>query len=194
MDAAKPLLNLRNNACRAVTTISEELDDFASAHAFFSEACEDRRDAGCFHLALLESDRGNSELAMELMKPLCDRKYIIHKNVHTSGCTEYARMKLAWKSQNPRPARDAAIQMPALAITVLLPLIAVVFSFLRRHHVGLILSALAFLSYGYYEYGVAPYANIRIDLLVILPVLLINLVTFLANVVVLIRRKSRSGR
>jgi len=29
---------------------------------------------------------------MEMMKPLCDRKYIIHKNVHSSGCTEVNNM------------------------------------------------------------------------------------------------------
>ena len=189
MDAAKPLLNLRNNSCRSVTTISGELDGFTSAYAFFSKACKEGQDAGCFHWSLLESERGHLELAMEMMKPLCDKKYIIHKGVHSSGCTEYAQMKQVWKVQNPRPARDSSIQMPVLAITVFLPLMAVVISFLRWHHAGLILSGLAFVSYGYYEYGVGPYTNIRIDLLVVLPVLLVNLVAFIANVVVLVKKR-----
>ncbi len=127
---------------------------------------------------------------MEMMKPLCDSKYIIHKGVHSSGCTEYAQMKQVWKVQNPRQTRDSSIQMPVLVITVLLPLIAVLISFLRRHQAGLILSGLAFVSYGYYEYGVAAYANIRIDMLVIMPVLLVNLVAFIANAVVLVKKIS----
>ncbi len=188
MDTAKPLLNLRNNSCRAVAKISGELDNYISAHSFFDKACNDGEDAGCFHLALLENDRGNLQLAMELMKPLCDRKYIIHKNVWSSGCNEYKRMKRAWEVHNPRQPRDDAIQIPALVITLLLPVIATVYLFLRRHYVGLILSGLAFISYGYYEYGVSPYANIRIDLLVIYPLLLLSLAIFIASAVLLFKR------
>jgi len=88
IEAAKSLVNLRNNSCKAVTTISGELDNYASAYSFFDKSCNDGKDAGCFHLALLENDRGNLQLAIEMMKPLCDRNYIIHKNVHSSGCTE----------------------------------------------------------------------------------------------------------
>ncbi len=127
------------------------------------------------------------------MKPLCDRKYIVDKNVHSSGCTEYEDMKRAWEAQNPRPPRqprDNIIQIPVLVITLLLPLIATVFLFLRRLHVSLILSGLAFISYGYYEYGVSPYAAIRIDMLLILPLLLLSLAIFLASVVLLFKRKS----
>lgn len=148
---------------------------------------------GCFHLALLENDRGNLQLAMEMMKPLCDRKYIIHKNVHSSGCTEYKDMKRTWKAQNPRPPRQPradSIQFPVFVITFLLPLVATVFVFLKRYFVSFILSGLAFIFYGYYEYGVSPYAAIRIDMLLILPLLLLSLVIFLTSVVLLFKRKS----
>jgi len=193
IEAAKSLANLRNNSCKAITTISGEIDNYASAYSFFDKACNDGKDAGCFHLALLENDRGNLQLAMEMMKPLCDRKYIIHKNVHSSGCTEYKDMKRTWEAQNPRPPRqprDNIIQIPVLVITLLLPLIATVFLFLRRHNVSLILSGLAFIFYGYYEYGVSPYAAIRIDMLLILPLLLLSLVIFLASAMLLFKRKS----
>jgi len=193
MEAAKSLFNFRNTSCKAVTTLSGELDNYASAYSFFNKACNDGKDAGCFHLALLENDRGNLQLAMEMMKPLCDRNYIIHKNVHSSGCTEYKDMKRTWEVQNPRPPRqprDNIIQIPVLVITLLLPLIATVFLFLRRHCVSLILSGLAFISYGYYEYGVSPYAAIRIDMLVILPLLLLSLAIFIASTVLLFKRKT----
>jgi len=193
IEAAKSLANLRNNSCKAVTTISGEMDDYASAYSFFNKACNDGKDAGCFHLALLENDRGNLQLAMEMMKPLCDRKYIIHKNVHSSGCTEYKTMERIWENQNPRPPRQPrvnSIQIPVFVITLLLPLVATVFLFLRRYFVSLIISGLAFIFYGYYEYGVSPYAAIRIDMLLILPLLLLSLAIFIASVVLLFKRKS----
>ena len=178
MEVKRSLVNLRNNSCIAVTTISGELDSYASAYTFFNKACIDGKDAGCFHLALLENDRGNLQLAMEMMKPLCDRKYIIDRAVHSSGCTEYKDMERTWESQNPgqpRQARDNAIQIPVFVITLLLPLIANVFLSLKQYSVSFILSGLTFISYGYYEYGVSPSANIRIDLLLIFPLLLLSL-------------------
>lgn len=150
MEAEKALFNLRNNSCRAVTTISGEVDNYASAYISFNKACNDGEDAGCFHLALLENDRGNLQLAMEMMKPLCARKYIIHKNVWSSGCSEYERMKRTWEAQSPRQPRDDAIQIPVLVITLLSPLIATVFLLLRRYNLSLIVSGLAFIFYGYY--------------------------------------------
>jgi len=194
MEVRRSLVNIRNNSCKAVTTISGELDSYASAYTFFNKACNDGKDAGCFHLALLENDRGNLQLAMEMMKPLCDRKYIVDKNVHSSGCTEYKDMKRTWEAQNPRPPRqprDNIIQIPVLVITLLLPLIATVFLFLKRHYVSLILSGLAFISYGYYEYGVSPYAAIRLDMFVILPLLLLSLAIFIASTKLLFKRKTK---
>jgi hypothetical protein len=193
MEAAKSLVNLRNNSCRAVTTISGELDNYVSAYSIFDKACNDGKDAGCFHLALLENDRGNLQLAMEMMKPLCDRKYIIHKNVHSSGCTEYEDMNRLWEAQNPRPPRqprDNVIQVPVFVITLLLPLVAVVFLFLKRYFVSFTLSGLAFIFYGYYEYGVSPYAAIRLDMFLLLPILLLSLTIFLASIVLLFKAKS----
>jgi len=193
IEVRRSLVNLRNNSCKAVTTISGELDNYASAYSFFNKACNEGKDAGCFHLALLENDRGNLQLAMEMMKPLCDRKYIIHKNVHSSGCTEYKTMERIWEIQNPRPPkqpRDNIIQVPVFVIILLLPLVAAVFLFLKRYFVSFILSGLAFIFYGYYEYGVSPYAAIRLDMFLILPLLLLSLAIFLASVVLLYKRKS----
>jgi len=193
MEVKRSLVNLRNNSCKAVTKISGEFDSYASAYSFFNKACNDGKDAGCFHLALLENDRGNLQLAMEMMKPLCDRKYIVDKSVHSSGCTEYKDMKRTWEAQNPRPPRQPRanfIQIPVFVITLLLPLVAAVFVFLKRYFVSFTLSGLAFIFYGYYEYGVSPYAAIRIDILLILPLLLLSLAIFLASIVLLFKRKS----
>lgn len=191
METVKPLLNLRNNSCRAVSTISGELDNYISAHTFFNKACTAGKDAGCFHLALLENERGDLRLAMEIMEPLCDRKYIIHENVWSSACNEYERMKQAWKVQNPRQPRDDAIQLSILGATLVLPLIAAGFLLLRRYYLSLSLSVLAFISYGHYEYGVSPYANIRIDLLAIYPLLLVSLAVCLASAALLFKTKSK---
>ena len=193
IEVRRSLVNLRNNSCKAVTTISGELDNYVSAYSFFNKACNDGKDAGCFHLALLENDRGNLQLAMEMMKPLCDRKYIVDKAVHSSGCTEYEDMKRTWEAQNPRPdkqPRDNIIQVPVFVITLLLPLVAAVFLFLKRYFISFTLSGLAFIFYGYYEYGVSPYAAIRLDMFLILPLLLLSLAIFLASVVLLFKRKS----
>ncbi len=193
VEVAQSLVNLRSNACRAVTTISGELDSYTSADLFFSQACNGGVDAGCFHLALLENDRGNLQRAMEIMKPLCDRDYIIHKNVWSSGCNEYEQMVRTWEIQYPPPPRqprDNAIQIPIFLMTLLLPLIAAVFLGLKRYYVSLTLSGCTFFSYGFYEYGVSPYASIRIDLLILLPLLLLALVIFIAGIV-LIFKKSR---
>jgi len=68
-------------------------------------------------------------------------------------------------------------------------LIAAVFLILKLRVVSLVLSGLAFVSYGYYEYGVSPYANIRIDLLIIYPLLLLSLVIFITSAVLMLKRK-----
>lgn len=195
MDVKRSLVNLRNNSCKAVTTISVELNNYASAYTFFNKACNGGKDAGCFHLALLENDRGNLQLAMEMMKPLCDRKYIVDKAVHSSGCTEYKDMKRTWEAQNPgqpRQARDNATQIPVFVITLLLPLIATVFLSLKQYSVSFILSGLTFISYGFYEYGVSPSANIRIDLLLIFPLLLLSLKNLITSAPLLFKGKTNS--
>lgn len=188
MEAAKPLWNLRNNACLAVTEISGALDYYETAYSLFGNACNEGKDAGCFHLALLEKERGDLKLAMEMMKPLCDKKYIIHENVYSNACTELKQMKSTWKVKNPRQPRDNKIQIPVFVITLLLPIIATVFLFLKKYQVSITLSVLAFICYGYYEYGVSPYANIRIDLLLIWPLLFLNFVVLIASIVILIKR------
>ncbi|MEE8625156.1 MAG: hypothetical protein V3T19_07435 [Acidiferrobacterales bacterium] len=52
---------------------------------------------------------------------------------------------------------------------------------------ALIVSILVFLVYGYYENGVPTIANIRIDLLIIIPALLVNFI--IVFVVLLCRKK-----
>lgn len=188
MEVADPLLNLRNNTCRQVTTISGGLDEYASAYAFFEAACTQGKDAGCFHLALLENDRGNLHDAMQLMEPLCDRGYIIHENVATTACGEYQRMELEWDAQNPREPRPDAIQISVFALFFLLSAVAIGLSVLRRYSISLILSALAFATYAYYESGVSPYAAIRIDLLLVFPVLVLDLIFFVRSLFGLFRK------
>lgn len=192
MEVKKPFLNLRNNACLSVTKISGDLDNYASAYSFFNQACHEGKDTGCFHLALLEYDRGNLEPAMKMMKPLCDKNFIIAENVYSNACTEYKQIKSVWKVQHPRQPRDSNIQMPVFLVTLVLPLIATVFLFLKRYYTSLTLSILGFLAYGYYEYGVSPFADIRIDLLVILPALLLNLVILIVCVVKLVKNKPQT--
>jgi hypothetical protein len=193
MEAADPLLGLRDNACRQVTTISGESDDYASAYTFFDQACTDGQDAGCFHLALLEKDRGNLETAMRIMEPLCHKDYIIHENIATSGCREYEQMEREWAIQNPREPRANAIQIAVFAFFFLLSFMAIGFSVFKRYSNSLILSTLAFATYAYYESGVSPYAAIRIDLLLILPMLFVNLILFVRNLFGWFKNKPAQG-
>ncbi len=193
LEVPNPLLGLRDNACRQVTTISKELDDYAPAYTFFDEACKDGKDAGCFHLALLEDDRGNLEKAMEIMKPLCDKKYVVHENIATTGCTGYERMERKWDVQNPRKPRANSIQIPLLVGFLLLSLMAIGFSVLGRYPLGLGFAILAFATYAYYESGVSPYAAIRIDLLIIFPILIVNLLLVLRGVWGLFKKNPTSS-
>ena len=193
LEVRDPLLGLRDNACRQVTTISKELDDYAPAYTFFDDACRGGKDAGCFHLARLEDDRGNLDKAMEMMKPLCDKKYIIHKNISTTGCREYERMKRKWDVQNPQKPRANSIQIPVLVGFLLLSIMAIGFSVFRRYPLSLAFSILAFAAYAYYESGVSPYAAIRIDLLIILPILFVNLLLVLRGVWGLLKKKAPSS-
>lgn len=193
LEVPNPLLGLRDNACRQVTTISKELGDDAPAYTFFDDACRDGKDAGCFHLALLEDDRGNLEKAMEIMKPLCDKKYIIHRNISTTGCRAYERMSRKWDVQNPRKPRANSIQIPVLVGFLLLSLTAVGFSVLKRHPLALAFAILAFATYAYYESGVSPYAAIRIDLLVIFPILIVNLLLALRGLWALFKKNPNSS-
>ncbi len=192
LEVPNPLLGLRDNACRQVTTISKELDDYAPAYTFFDEACKDGKDAGCFHLALLEDDRGNLEKAMEIAKPLCDKKYFVHKNISTTGCRAYERMSRKWDVQNPRKPRASSIQIPVLVGFLLVSLMAIGFLVLRRYPLSLAFSILAFATYAYYESGVSPYAAIRIDLLIIFPILFVNLLLILRGVWGLFRTRGSS--
>ena len=189
MEVAKPLLNLRNNSCRSVTNISAARDNFISAFGFFSAACDDDKIAACFHVALLEEDRGNLALSLNLMKPLCDRNYIIHKNVHSSGCTEYKRMQRAWGAQHPKQARAGSLQLIFLGTTLVLILASFGARHLRHNASSLLLSGLAILCYLYYESGVSIYASIRIDLLLLIPMLLWNLGIFFSSLSRLTKRK-----
>ncbi len=79
-----------------------------------------------------------------------------------------------------------------LSILVLSFVAAVLFGlflYTRNHRLAAgapIVSILVFLVYGYYESGVPTSANLRIDLLILMPALLVN---FIIVFVVLLRRK-----
>ena len=69
---------------------------------------------------------------------------------------------------------------------------AIGFSIFKRYSISLILSTLSFATYAYYESGVSPYAAIRIDLLIVLPILFVNLIFFIRNLFGWFKKKPSS--
>ena len=89
------------------------------------------------------------------------------------------------------PEREDWIQLPIIALILLIPLLSIFFYRCSKHNnlsdtkrklfrkLALILPLLALGLYVYYESGISMYSNIRIDLLLIWPALAFNIVLFL---------------
>ena len=185
MEVKPSLVGLRFSSCQQVIEFSKTVDNYATARAQFGEDCGRGLENGCFFLGKLAEEQGNLARAMEIMEPLCDSGFR-HKGVSGyDGCDALKIMKLKWKSLHPDPPRKnrtGPLQIGAfLAVFVFVVLspIDVIRSFVKKSRQAalraLIFSLLGFAVYGFYESGVSPYAAIRIDLLLLLPTLLLNL-------------------
>lgn len=184
---------LKIAACEKIITLSNSIDNYATASTHFSQRCAQDVNEACFFLGRITERQGDLPKAIELMKPLCDAGFSLPVVSGYDSCDVLARLQQKWEIRNPKPARPIVLQYIAFFSIVALSFVAAVlfglFLYTRNHRLAagaLIVSILVFLVYGYYESGVPASANIRIDLFIIIPALLVSLTIFF---IVLLRRK-----
>lgn len=184
---------LKIAACEKIITLSSSSHNYATASKYFSKGCGQDVKQACFFLARMAERQQNLAKAIELMKPLCDARFSLPVVAGYDSCDVLERLQAKWEIRNSRASRSLILQNSAFFSILVLSFVAAVlfglFLYRRNHRLAasaLIVSILVFLVYGYYESGVPTSANIRIDLLIIIPTLLLNLVIVF---VVLLRRK-----
>ena len=122
---------------------------------------------------------------MEIMKPLCRQDFSNPSVFGYGGCDALESLHRKWESLHPDPprkSRKGPLQIAAffsVFVFVFVSLAFVGWSYMKKSRTAvwaLLFSLFGFATYVYYESGVSPYANIRLDLLFLLPGLLLNLV------------------
>lgn len=176
------------SSCNNVIALSGERDNYQSAEELFSRLCEQGNKNGCFFLGKLEEGKGNLLKAMEIMEPLCDRGFSHSGVAFYDACDVLGQLQYIWSIKHPeppKPSRTGPLQWIAFFTVLLLPLISwrlKSWTKISKNPVGntilIALSLIVFIAYGYYESGISPRDNIRIDLLLILPALILNLIQF----------------
>lgn len=193
MPAKRVYRALKISACERIITLSKSGDNYASANIYFSKRCEQGMKEACFFLARVAERQRELPKAIGLMKPLCDADFSLPVVAGYDSCDNLERLQAEWEVRNPKAPRSLILQNAAFFSILMLSFAAAVlfglFLYKRNHRLAasaLIVSILVFLVYGYYESGVPTNANIRIDLFIIIPVLLVN---FIIVFIVLLRRR-----
>lgn len=193
MDVKRQFIGFRFDSCNQVIKISKEVDEYSSAMNFFGDSCDQGNSNGCFFLGKLEENKGNLRKAIEIMEPLCKDGFS-NKGVYGyNGCDALKFLKLKWDRENPPPPKQyrkgAAALYSFLAVFVF-PSISIFLmriSNIKRNKnfntIAIGSTLLGFLVYVYYESGISPYAAIRVDLLLILPLLVLNLVLLIRSII-----------
>ena len=176
------------SSCNKVIALSGETDNFKSAEDLFSKLCKQGNEDGCFFRGKLEESKGNLPKAMEIMESLCDRGFSHPGVAFYDACDVLEQLQYTWSIKHPeppKPSRSGPLQWIAFFTVLLLPLISWIlinWTKISKSPVGntilIALSLVAFLAYGYYESGISPRDNIRIDLLLILPALILSFAQF----------------
>ncbi len=186
---------LKIAACENIITLSGSSDNYATASTYFSKGCKQGIEEACFFLARVAEEQQDLFKAMDLMRPLCDTDFSLPVVAGYDSCDRLEGLQAKWEISNPKPPRSLIVQNTAFLSILVFSFVAAalfgLFLYKRNHRLAagaLIFSILVFLVYGFYESGVPTNANIRIDLLIIIPALLIN---FIIVFVVLLRRKRR---
>lgn len=184
---------LKISACEKIITLSSSSDNDAIASTYFSERCEQGVKQACFFLARVAERQQDFPKAIDFMKPLCDAGFSLPIVAGYDSCANLERLRAKWEIRNAKAPRPIILQNTAFLSILVLSFVAAalfgLFLYKRNHRLAAsapIVSILVFLVYGYYESNVPTSANIRIDLLIIIPALLVN---FIIVAVVLLRRK-----
>jgi hypothetical protein len=185
-------------ACDWIIRLSEPLDGYATATAFFRKRCADGSDEGCFFLGTLAARRDSFAVALSILRPLCEERFDLPAVHGYNACTRVRQIEQVIRAREPEELRTGPLQLAAfIAIFGLTLISAMVFAWaiasknvvLGRATVGL--SMLALLAYGYYESGIPSHYAIRVDLLLIVPALAINVILVGGYVVLARSRRQR---
>ena len=183
----------RVGSCQFLVQNRVELGKELETQEYFGSRCTKGSDHACYFLGIIQEEDGQDEAAMATMRSLCRKKFGV-SGVSVDPCQKLKYMKRQWKANHPRPARTGPPQIAAFLVTLLLPIVALVLFgiSLRKNRRGLCLwtlciSVAGLFVYGFYEYGVPSHAAIRIDMLLILPLLGLNLVLIVSSLVRLAR-------
>lgn len=183
-------------ACDWIIRLSEPLDGYTTATAFFRKRCTDGSDEGCFFLGTLAARRDSFAVALSILRPLCEARFELPAVHGYDACTRVRRIERMIRAREPEEPRTGPLQLAAfIAIFGFTLLSAMAFAWAiasknvvpGRVSVGL--SMLALLAYGYYESGIPSHYAIRVDLLLIVPALAINVVLLGGYMVLSVRRR-----
>ncbi len=185
-------------ACEYVISLSGATDGHASSDAYFRGRCEAGSDQACFFLGKMEAARDSLEAALALLRPLCDARFELPAVHGYTACTQLRRIAQVVEAREPEMLRTGPLQLGAFLGVLFLTLVsaaACVRALVTKSPTlatwCLASSGLALLVYGYYESGIPSHYAIRIDLLLILPALIANLVLIVIASIWLARRRGR---
>lgn len=185
-------------ACEWIIRLSEPFDGYTTASEFFRRRCVDGSGEGCFFLGTLAARRDSFAVALSILRPLCEARFELPAVHGYNACTRVRQIEQVIRVRQPQEPRTGPLQRAAfLAIFGLTLLSGMAFAWaiasknvvLGRASVGL--SMLALLAYGYYESGIPSHYAIRVDLLLIVPALAINVVLVGSYLVLSLRRRLR---
>lgn len=195
MTVTPPLGALHIAACERIVTLSAAVDHSDYAQTFFGPRCHDGSAKDCLFLGRLEERRDSLARALTVLTPLCDDGFALPAVHGYEACAHVDRINAALAIRHPRPARDERLQLYlALAFFIATGVTLILTSAGGSSNSHLLaLAAIAFALfaggiYWYYERGIPRFADIRIDLLLILPALALNTVAVGVSLRRLLRR------
>jgi hypothetical protein len=168
-------------ACERIIDLSAASDDNATAEAYFGRRCEGGSDQACFFLGRIAEGRDSLAAALAIMRSLCEERFELPAVHGYDACSHVRRIERTTEVRQPDVERTGPIQVAAFFVIFVMTAIsgAVFLRFVVNKRSGLAaasvgLSALAVASYGYYETGIPSHYDIRVDLLLIFPALVVN--------------------
>jgi hypothetical protein len=169
-------------ACESIVTLSGESDDYATATDHFARRCQGGSDQACFFLGRIAEERDSLATALAIMRPLCEERFTLPAVHGYEACTHVRRLERTTELRQPDVERTGPVQVIAFfaifALTAISGAVFLRFAVNKKSNLAaasVVLSLLAVASYAYYETGIPSHYDIRVDLLLIAPALIVNL-------------------
>lgn len=189
MNVKPSLAALQYSTCLQIIKFSGETDGYKSARLYFESSCNEGSANGCLFLGKLAAEQGNLARAIELTEPLCQDGFTRKGVSGYDACDVLKNYKRMWEnlhpgpSPPPRPVFWALISFGAVFVFVILGLVTFILTFRKdtapKPLKPIIFSFFGFFAYVYYEAGVPRSAAIRLDLFLLGPALITNLIVFI---------------